>query len=116
MVHRLALRLVEHLRMLTAEIDELATEITERVTLIAASLLAIVGCGPLTAAKIIGETAQVRRFRSKGAFARSQWHRTATSLIIKQTATPIVAHRESATQRCPAPHRDDSGTAAPTRP
>jgi transposase len=56
LVHWLALRLVEHLRMLTAEIDELATEITERVTLIAASLLAIVGWGPLTAAKIIGET------------------------------------------------------------
>jgi transposase len=32
--------------------------------------LAIVGCGPLTAAKIVGETAQVRRFRSKDAFAR----------------------------------------------
>ena len=54
LVHRLALRLVEHLRMLTAEIDELATEITERVTLIAASLLAIVGWGPLTAARSSG--------------------------------------------------------------
>jgi transposase len=32
--------------------------------------LAIVGCGPLTAAKIVGETGQVRRFRSKDAFAR----------------------------------------------
>jgi transposase len=32
--------------------------------------LAIVGCGPLTAAKIVGETAQVHRFRSKDAFAR----------------------------------------------
>jgi hypothetical protein len=45
-------------------------EITERVTIVAPSLLAIVGCGPLTAAKIIGETAQVHRFRSKDAFAR----------------------------------------------
>ena len=36
----------------------------------APSLLAIVGCGPLTAAKIVGETAQVGRFRSKDAFAR----------------------------------------------
>jgi hypothetical protein len=57
LVHRLALRLVEHLRMLTTEIDELAAEITERVTIVAPSLLAIVGCGPLTAAKIVGETA-----------------------------------------------------------
>jgi len=70
LVRRLALRLVEHLRMLTAEIDELTAEITERVTIIAPSLLAIVGCGALTAAKIIGETADVGRFRSKDAFAR----------------------------------------------
>jgi transposase len=69
-VRQLALRLVEHLRMLTTEIDELAVEITERVTIVAPSLLAIVGCGALTAAKLVGETAQVRRFRSKDAFAR----------------------------------------------
>ena len=58
------------MRLLTVEIDELTAEITERVTAVAPSLLAIVGCGPLTAAKIIGETAHVRRFRSKDAFAR----------------------------------------------
>lgn len=69
-VRRLALRLVEHLRMLTTEIDKLAAEITELVTIIAPSLLAIVGCGALTAAKIVGETAQVHRFRSKDAFTR----------------------------------------------
>ena len=56
--------------MLTLEVNELTAEITERVTAVAPALLAIVGCGPLTAAKILGETAQVRRFRSKDAFAR----------------------------------------------
>jgi transposase len=66
MVRRLALRLVEHLRLLTDEINELAA----RVTTIAPSLLAIVGCGALSAAKIIGETAHAGRFRSKDAFAR----------------------------------------------
>jgi transposase len=70
MVRRLALRLVEHLRLLTEEIDELTAEITVRVTRIAPSLLAIVGCGALSAAKIIGETAHAGRFRSKDAFAR----------------------------------------------
>jgi transposase len=69
-VLRLALRLVEHLRLLTDEIDELTAEITLRVTTLAPSLLAIVGCGALTAAKIVGETAHARRFRSKDAFAR----------------------------------------------
>jgi transposase len=53
LVHRLALRLVEHLRMLTTEIDELAAEITERITIVAPSLLAIVGCGPAGAAHVI---------------------------------------------------------------
>jgi transposase len=62
-VRRLALRLVQQLRLLTAEI-------AERVTVIAPSLLAIVGCGALTAAKIVGETAGAGRFRSKDAFAR----------------------------------------------
>lgn len=46
LVQRLARRLVEHLRMFTVEIDDLTAEITERVTLIAPSLLAIVGCSP----------------------------------------------------------------------
>jgi transposase len=69
-VRRLARRLLEHLRLLTVEIDELTDEITQRVSTIAPSLLAIVGCGALTAAKIIGETAQAARFRSKDAYAR----------------------------------------------
>jgi transposase len=70
MVRRLALRLVEHLRLLTDEIDELTAEITVRVTRIAPSLLAIVGCGALSAAKIVGETAHAGRFRSKDAYVR----------------------------------------------
>ncbi|MGW4774903.1 IS110 family transposase [Nocardia sp. NPDC004278] len=70
LVARLAVTLVEHCRRLTIEIDELAGEIGERVHQVAPSLLAIVGCAALTAAKIIGETAGVDRFRSKDAFAR----------------------------------------------
>jgi len=37
---------------------------------LAPSLVAICGCGPLTAAKILGETAGVERFKSKDAYAR----------------------------------------------
>ncbi|AWK76860.1 IS110 family transposase (plasmid) [Rhodococcus oxybenzonivorans] len=70
LVSELAVRLVDHLRRLTVEIEELATEITTRITVLAPSLLAIPGCAPLTAAKLIGETAGVDRFRSKDAFAR----------------------------------------------
>jgi transposase len=58
------------LTLLTVEIDELTDEITQRVGTVAPSLLAIVGCGALTAAKIIGETAHAARFGSKDAYAR----------------------------------------------
>nr|WP_051020648.1 hypothetical protein [Nocardia araoensis] len=70
LVARLAMTLIQHCRRLTIEIDELAGEIGERVQQIAPPLLAVVGCAALTAAKIIGETAGVDRFRSKDAFAR----------------------------------------------
>ncbi|QIS23564.1 IS110 family transposase [Nocardia terpenica] len=70
LVTRLAKALVEHCRRLTVEIDELPPEIGERVEQVAPSLLAIVGCAALTAAKIVGETAGVDRFKSKDAFAR----------------------------------------------
>ncbi|WP_433208681.1 IS110 family transposase [Nocardia sp. CA-107356] len=70
LVARLAVTLVVHCRRLTIEIDELADEIGQRIQQVAPSLLAVVGCAALTAAKIIGETAGVDRFRSKDAYAR----------------------------------------------
>lgn len=55
---------------LTEAIDALAQRIGQRVQQIAPELLALPGCGELTAAKIIGETATITRFRSEAAFAR----------------------------------------------
>ena len=55
---------------LTEAIDALAARIGERVREVAPTLLALPGCGELTAAKIIGETATVSRFRNEAAFAR----------------------------------------------
>ncbi len=69
-VARLARRLLERCSALTAEIRQLDVEIADLVEGTAPALLAVHGCGTLTAAKIIGETADVRRFRSKDAFAR----------------------------------------------
>lgn len=54
---------------LTGEIKALQKRITIRVRAIAPSLVALHGCAELTAAKIIGETAAVSRFRSEAAFA-----------------------------------------------
>jgi transposase len=55
---------------LTEQIDALAARIGERVRLVAPALLALPGCGELTAAKIVGETAGVTRFKNEAAFAR----------------------------------------------
>ena len=69
-VGRLARDLVGRIRELTATINDLEREIARLVSGLAPSLLALTGCGPLTAAKLIGETAGVGRFRSRAAFAR----------------------------------------------
>jgi transposase len=54
---------------------ELERQIMQLVIRLAPSLLAIPGCGALTAAKIVGETAGASRFRSRAAYAR--WNGTA---------------------------------------
>src|SRR5262249_11908238 len=67
---RTAPNLVDRCRTLAIEITELEHEISLLVEQRAPSLLAISGCGSLTAAKILGETAGVERFKSKDAYAR----------------------------------------------
>ena len=69
-VGRIARELVLRIRDLTASINDLAREIGRLVADLAPSLLALTGCGPLTAAKLVGETAGIGRFRSRAAFAR----------------------------------------------
>ena len=69
-VARLARSLLERCRQLTVEIDAIEKELTAKVTQLAPALLAIVGCGAITAAKIIGETADITRFTSSSAYAR----------------------------------------------
>jgi transposase len=69
-VARLALELTEHCAELTITINALKKEITELTIQLAPALLELPGCGALTAAKIIGETAGVARFKSRDAYAR----------------------------------------------
>lgn len=67
---RIARELVRRIAELTVDIETLEREVTRLVVPLAPSLLALPGCGPLTAAKLLGETAGIARFRSKEAFAR----------------------------------------------
>lgn len=55
---------------LTVHTQVLTERITDVIRVAAPSLLALDGCGPLTAAKIIGEAADIARFTSEPKFAR----------------------------------------------
>ena len=54
---------------LSETITALTKRIRIRVRAVAPALLALPGCGELTAAKIVGETAAITRFKSEAAFA-----------------------------------------------
>jgi transposase len=68
-VAEIARELVERCRELTARVNELARRLERLVAPLTPSLLALGGCGTLTAAKLVAETAGVGRFRSRAAFA-----------------------------------------------
>jgi transposase len=70
MVARLAADLTARISALAADISDLDQEIAALVRQLAPSLLAVPGVAELTAAKIVAQTADVRRFRSKDAYAR----------------------------------------------
>lgn len=55
---------------LTSKVNALAKRIEAAVTVAAPTLIGLPGCGPLSAAKIVGEAAGVTRFKSEAAFAR----------------------------------------------
>jgi len=71
----LARRHLTRIRDLTREATDLEQQITRLVTHLTPSLLNIPGCGPLTAAKLVGETADIRRFPTPDKYA--MWTGTA---------------------------------------
>lgn len=102
--------IVEILREQLARVRELnqrALELERQIMLLvirlAPSLLAIPGCGALTAAKIVGETAGVRRFRSKSAYAR--WNGTAPQPVWSGNTTRYRLARTGNRQVNSALHR-----------
>jgi len=75
MVATLGRREVTRIRELTREANQLERDITQRVTDLVPSLLEIPGCGALSAAKLVGEAADITRFKSRDAYA--MWAGTA---------------------------------------
>jgi transposase len=68
-VRRIALELLADIRALTRRVNQLEKELRGLVAVQAPQLLELPGCGVLTAAKLIGETANPARFRDEGCFA-----------------------------------------------
>src|SRR5712691_3707586 len=89
------------------ELNQRALELERQIMLlvirIAPSLLAIPGCGALTAAKIDGETAGAQRFRSKSAYAR--WNGTAPQPVWSGNTTRYRLARSGNRQVNAALHR-----------
>ena len=71
----IARELTARIRELTVRVNELQRQSSVIVAELAPSLLSLAGCGALSAAKLVGEVAGVRRFYSKASFAR--WNGTA---------------------------------------
>ena len=67
---RVAREEVAHIRGLTRQIERLQLELAALIKIHRPQLLAETGCGPLTAAILIGRTAGAERFRSDASFAR----------------------------------------------
>lgn len=68
-VRRIALELLARIRELTSRANELEKELRELVAAQAPQLLELPGCGVLTAAKLLGETANPARFATEARFA-----------------------------------------------
>lgn len=68
-VAMLARELTDSLHALSVRISVLERELEKRMRALVPNLLALAGCGPLSAARILAETADVTRFRTKAAFA-----------------------------------------------
>jgi transposase len=68
-VAEIARELVERLVELTRSVKRLQRRIEALMSELTPSLLSLPGCGALSAAKLVAETADVKRFRSSAAFA-----------------------------------------------
>ena len=100
-VARLARGLVHRCRELSLQINDLTTEITSLVTTMAPALITIPGCGALTAAKILGETAGVDPSDPKTPTpATTAPHRCPSGPQTKPVAASAELATVSSTQPC----------------
>lgn len=68
-IARISIELVKRARDITIQEHDLTREIVALVATVVPNLLALPGVGPLTVAKIIGEVADIRRFKPRSTVA-----------------------------------------------
>jgi transposase len=102
-VATIAQELLLRCRELTVRANDLEREIAALVRRLGPTLLELPGCGALSAAKIIGETADAGRFRSRAAFAR--WNGTAPVPVWSGNNTRFRLSRSGNRQVNAALHR-----------
>lgn len=95
---RIGRDLIVRIRELTIAIDALEREIQARIAVLAPSLLGLVGCGQLSAAKLVGETGGIDRFRSRAAFAAHNGTAPVPGLVGQHRPPPTQPRRQSPAQ------------------
>lgn len=116
-VARLAAAITQRCRSLTEEINTIEAEIRDLAEKLVPALIAIPSCAALTAAKILGETAGITRFRSAATYARHNgtaplpvWSSNRTRHRLSRTGNRqlnAALHRIAMTQaRCHQPAKD----------
>jgi transposase len=111
-VGRLARELVERIRVLTLDIDDLTNEITTMVATMTPTLLAIPGCGALTRRQNSRRDRWRRPVQVKGCLHSTQRHCAHASLVIEQGTAPAQPNRESPAQHGTASHGADPSSLA----
>jgi transposase len=114
---RVAREQVAQIRSLNRRTDELKRELVELVKAHRPQLLAETGCGPLTAAILIGRTAGAERFRSDASFALQSGTAPipCSSASVNSTGS-IAAATVGSTTRCTSSRSPAPATTRPPRP
>ena len=102
---RIARDLIRSIRERTRRIRQLEQELAALVAAEAPQLVAEVGCGPLTAAKLVGEIAGAHRFATDAQLARAAGVAPGPRLLRAPRPPPPGPRRQPPTQLRPAPPR-----------
>jgi transposase len=103
-------------RALTKRIDDLERQITTLVRQLGPALLTVPGCGVLSAAKILAETAAVTTIQISRLLRRPRRGRTHSRILRTNQPAPTDPRRQPPAQLGIPPHRRHPNPPARTRP